>query len=714
MNDSAQAINTAKADIDNKQKIEFVRAFLSMGPISVAADIFVASLVLYFAWSETQSVALLIGYAILFFLNIHLFLTYLAYKKTPEREQEGVVWYKITQKLTLAHGAAWGVFSAAAFFTTSSQGFIYIMLILLTLTISAVPVLSQLFKLFVARTLLMLAPTAILVHIVDRFDYPTFIYAFQVSFPLLVLVLGYLQFLRSTSAAKLNFQKETILEALDNEIKERKNVEKNLREAVREAEEANAAKSRFLASISHEIRTPLTAIRSLSELIDDSEKLDPALKKPTEIIRRNSYHLNAIINDVLDMAKAQSGKLNIEKQVCNIPLIIKNICEDFKILSQEKGLDFSTEFTFPLPIVANSDPTRIRQIVFNLLNNALKFTQKGTINVKTQYSEEKKQLTIQVIDTGIGLSQAQIKRIFNPFEQAEEDTSRQFGGTGLGLSISKELANMLDGDIGVTSEEGQGSCFNFSIKVDNAPIDTLAHSLSDLTIAQHNKSSATGQLQLEGKVLVAEDNKDIRFIICTILDRIGLSTDEVTNGKQAIASIMSHHYDLILMDMNMPEMDGITATELLREQGMTTPIIGITANVDPNETKRYWDAGIDDYILKPLDIDSFHKTLSTFLPHKEHEYIDQMDKEIYEEFGDLFISSLKDAIQTMKVSIEHGDHEAVYRAAHDIKGQAKAYHYSELVEIAEKLESFAKQEKISLLRSTLNELQTQCKTLFAA
>lgn len=713
MNDSAQAIDNTNTRIEHKLKFEFVRAFLSMGPISVAADIFIASLVLYFAWSEVHLPALLFAYTILIVLNIQLFFTYLSYKKTPAHEQEDDNWYRKTRILTLTHGAGWGIFSATAFFATNSQGFIYIMLILLTLTISAVPVLSQLFTLFVARTLLMLTPTAILVQVFDRFDYPTLIYAFQVSFPLLVLILGYLQFLRSTSAAKLDFQKETMLKALDREIEERKGFELNLRKAVREAEEANAAKSRFLASISHEIRTPLTAIRSLSELIHNSETLDPALKKPAEIIRRNSHHLNAIINDVLDMAKVQSGKLSVEKQLCNIPRIIMEICEDFKILSQEKGLEFSTEFDFPLPIAALSDPTRIRQIVFNLLNNALKFTQQGSIKVRTQYTEENRQLSIQVIDTGIGLSQAQLKRIFNPFEQAEDDTSRQFGGTGLGLSISKELAHMLNGDIDVTSKEKQGSCFNLTITLNDVPNDTMAHSLSDLA-GQSQESAPTEQLQLEGRVLVAEDNKDIRFIICTMLNRIGLNTEEVTNGKQAIASVMSNHYDLILMDMNMPEMDGITATELLREQGMTTPIIGITANVDSDETKRYWDAGIDDYILKPLDIDSFYKTLSTFLPNKGHDYIDQMDKEIYEEFSDLFINSLKDAIREMKVSIESEDHEAVYRIAHDIKGQAKAYHYGELVELAEKLETLAKQGQITLLRSTLSEFQAQCKPLFAA
>lgn len=391
-------------------------------------------------------------------------------------------------------------------------------------------------------------------------------------------------------------------------------VEEQLQKSKDEAESANQAKTTFLANMSHEIRTPLTAILGYSEMLLDEDQTQEDMEHEIDSIIASGSHLQKIINDILDLSKIEAGQLIIEYKKIS-PILFAN---DLRTLvgtrAEDKGLSFNIDFQFPLPKHINTDPTRLKQILINLCGNAIKFTHEGHITVSLAFLSAENQLEITVADSGIGISEEEQLKLFKPFSQADESTTRIYGGTGLGLCISKQLAHKLGGDISIVSEKGNGSQFitriDSGISIDQIEFiedtETNNQKLESITVANVSK--------LSGHILLVEDNIENQKLISKYVGKLGPSVDLAGNGQEAIDKTLAQKYDLILMDMQMPVLDGLEATRQLRISGDNTPIISLTANAMQEDRKKCIDAGANDYLSKPIDFNEFYSTLQKYLP----------------------------------------------------------------------------------------------------
>ena len=379
------------------------------------------------------------------------------------------------------------------------------------------------------------------------------------------------------------------------------------------ADAANQAKSEFLANMSHEIRTPLTAILGYSDMLRDLDQSREEMEHEVDSIIRSGSHLQRIINDILDLSKIEAGQLVIENiEVMPAP-ILHDVESIFGARAREKGVEFKIEYDYPVPRIIHSDPTRLKQVIFNLCGNAIKFTHTGYIKVKMGYLEEEGKIKFQVIDTGIGMNEEALTRLFKPFSQADNSTTRKYGGTGLGLCISRELCQKLGGDISVTSKEGAGTTFEFTVSTGDCVDLNLAHAPKDMAVDSRDDDESFEKNSLAGHVLVVEDSPDNQELIMKYLVKAGATAEVVDNGLLAVQKALTNRYDLIIMDVQMPVMDGLTATKKLREEGYDGPIAILTANAMKEDRDKCLDAGANNYLTKPIVVHKFYKVLKTYL-----------------------------------------------------------------------------------------------------
>jgi PAS domain S-box-containing protein len=387
------------------------------------------------------------------------------------------------------------------------------------------------------------------------------------------------------------------------DFSQRKAIEEQLRHAKEAAEGASRAKSEFLANMSHEIRTPMTAILGFSEIISDIST-DHDVREAADTITRNGEHLLAIINDILDLSRIEAGKQGLDVAECQPRQIVDDVAATMKVSADAKGLSLDVEWADDVPERIHTDPLRLRQILVNLIGNAIKFTDRGGVRVVVRPDARIPQhlmIRFDVIDTGIGLSEEQIGLLFKPFSQVDGSSQRRFGGTGLGLSLSRRLANMLGGDVSVTSTPGQASTFSVTIAtglLDQGPAGSRHAS---------GAQSIMPQIRLHGRILLAEDGPDNQQLIAYLLRKAGAAVTIVDNGQVAVdlargAQQAGKPFDLIIMDMQMPVMDGLDATRELRAAGCTAPIIALTAHAMPEYRQKCEDAGCSEYLAKPLDV----------------------------------------------------------------------------------------------------------------
>lgn len=499
-------------------------------------------------------------------------------------------------------------------------------------------------------------------------------------------------------------------QSLRDEIAERQRVERALRESEAKAEAANNAKSEFLANMSHEVRTPMTAILGYADMLLACDGSDARRTEYIQTIRRQGEHLLTILNDILDLSKIEAGKLKVERIDCALAQIIDEAMSLMRVRAIEKKLQLSVSFAGPVPQTIKTDPTRLRQILINLMGNAIKFTESGDVQVVVGLDQAPQSLTprlrLEVIDSGIGISSEQIEHLFQPFAQADGSTSRRFGGTGLGLTICKRLAQMLGGDITCQSRPGYGSRFTIIMEtgdLDGIPMMSKMPEAVDCLASP--AAGATPQPEvaslMRGRVLLAEDGVHIQRVITFYLEQAGLNVTTAENGRvaceKALAAVASQQpFDLIFMDMQMPEQDGYSATAELRSRGYAGPIVALTAHAMAEDRDKCLKCGCTDYLSKPvrkLDLlDMAHRYITSSTPSlpvasksAPLRSSADIDPEV-RQFLPSFVAGLPHQVFEIQSQLERGNMVGLKEIVHQLKGTGGLYGFDQITLLAGKAE----------------------------
>jgi signal transduction histidine kinase/DNA-binding response OmpR family regulator len=493
------------------------------------------------------------------------------------------------------------------------------------------------------------------------------------------------------------------------------------------AASATDAKSRFLANVSHEIRTPLNSIIGYSEILSDVHASDDDKTKAILAVHNGGQYLLNIVNDVLDLSKIEAGKIQLVKADISLIGLLQEVTAYMEGFAREKHLAFNLKLNFPLPYEFNSDPTRLKQILLNLCNNAIKFTHQGQVDLQVHWDTFRQRFIFVISDTGPGMSDEQQLRLFTAFSQGNQSTSRKYGGTGLGLYISKQLTEMLGGHIKVTSQEGQGSQFAVYIPYIEAINNQVMINQSQAEeVLQSDLQPSVDVPKLKGHILCADDNEDNRQLVAYLVAKTGAQLTLVEDGQQALNATENITFDLILMDMQMPEMDGLQVTTILKQRGFKAPIIMLTANVDSNSKQNMLAAGAEAHFAKPIDSQSFYAMLGEYLGEdtrkgKSHQAVvdkksPTKDTEKRSEFEQLIQNyrlSFKNKLADIQTAIEKADWVQIKSLMHKLKGSAGSYGFGQLSDFAILVEEHIDQGNLQEAKRYVVDLQKCMHLLYS-
>jgi PAS domain S-box-containing protein len=416
--------------------------------------------------------------------------------------------------------------------------------------------------------------------------------------------------------------------ALQRDVTERKRVENEIQRYARELKQKNHAlsvaassatestelKSRFLANMSHEIRTPMNGIIGMVDLLLTTQMNGEQLEY-ARAVRQSANSLLVVINDILDISRIEAGKLELDCTAFHLPNLVGEAISPLAVTANAKGLSLNCEISGDIPVRVFGDPTRIRQVITNLVGNAIKFTERGLVNLSVEHLEstpDNVSIKVSVADTGVGIPADQLTRLFHRFSQADNPSTQKQVGSGLGLSISRQLVELMGGTMGVETEVGTGSTFWFTLTL---PVVESSQSVRNEPSVQIPEAVEKPEAK---RILIAEDNEINRRIALRILEKSGFEAQAVGNGRLALEALKHHHYDLVLMDVQMPEMDGFEATTAIRNLASAVreiPIIAMTANAMAGDRDRCIASGMDDYISKPVSLPKLQSTLERWI-HK--------------------------------------------------------------------------------------------------
>ena len=501
-------------------------------------------------------------------------------------------------------------------------------------------------------------------------------------------------------------QKDAYLNIVIN-LNERIQIERELQKAKSFAESASKAKSEFLANMSHEIRTPMNAIIGFTELLHEQLK-DEKLKSFVKTIKSAGNSLLLLINDILDLSKIEAGKISINKAVVNPHALFEDISNIFLMNVRSKNLDLILEVDEKIPLALLLDEARIRQVLFNLVGNAVKFTEQGTIKLKAVALNEDKiksfvDLRIDVIDTGIGIKATEINAIFENFKQQEGQSIRKYGGTGLGLTISKNLTELMNGSLTVSSEVGKGSCFSVLLE----RISIASVSAPEYEATQQKQSNHLVRFN-NAKILIVDDIKDNRDLLQEIFNGLNIQTIHAENGKKAVELTLKTTFDLIIMDIRMPVMDGYQAAQLIKQHSPNIPIVALTASVMRDDYEVQRKENFNGYLRKPVLQQELISELKQHLSFEEIEKSPISQKLIKTEFTDksLLLLLKKEYVPTCQKLQKSNNLKDITDFAISLEKLSKQYNDAHFIEIANTLNRATELFDIGLIKNTLSQFLT--------
>jgi len=521
--------------------------------------------------------------------------------------------------------------------------------------------------------------------------------------------------LNPQAMAQEEVDQQRLVEILREAVEHRKKLEVELIHAREDAESALEARKIFLANMSHEIRTPINAIIGMSSVLSESGLTENQMDY-LNAIQASSEGLMVIVNDILDISKLESGKFRLEELTFDLDDIVTPLMRSMSLKAHEKGIALTLEKDMRISRHLLGDPTRITQVLTNLISNAIKFTNKGHVKLEIQVVEENSQgqtLRFNVIDTGIGIDQEQIDKIFEQFTQADTSITRKYGGTGLGLSISRNLVEMMGGALEVSSKKGEGSVFGFTISFKRSS------KKSKQVLDSHIVKDLRGL-----RVLVVEDNDLNRFLAITLLQKWNAVVDTAVNGLEALERLQKGAYDIVLMDLQMPEMDGFQAVEAIRNKmNLSTPVVALTANALFSEKERCLSSGMNDYMSKPYKPEQLYEIIllhaaqkvgtkpsnaegeGLFALHRLEELCGGNRMDILRT-AEIFVNQLQKDLEGLRLKIQERDYASVKSIVHRVRPNLEIFEVNSLVSEMPLMELYAETRNQAGLERKLALIET--------